>query len=113
VSYEACSLHGVSPGTPSAGRVACVRPVRVVGTGTALDHDFPVANHVVVALDLAQDRVGAERSSRMESGRPRPCLVRSSFSMDGRVGVASGRALYTSPRRCHCPSSRSSVAWPS
>ena len=31
-------------------------PVRVVGTGWFPDHDFPVANHVVVALDLAEDR---------------------------------------------------------
>jgi hypothetical protein len=49
--------HGVSPGTPSAGRVA-VCPSRYGWSVPAQlsDHDFPVANHVVVALDLAQDR---------------------------------------------------------
>lgn len=49
--------HGVSPGTPSAGRVA-VCPSRYGWSVPARlpDHHFPVANHVVVALDLAQDR---------------------------------------------------------
>ena len=49
--------HGVTPGTPSAGRVA-VCPSRYGWSVPAQlpDHDFPVANHVVVALDLAQDR---------------------------------------------------------
>ena len=52
-----CS-HGVTPGTPSAGRVA-VCPSRYGWSVPARlpEHDFPVANHIVqVALDLAQDR---------------------------------------------------------
>jgi hypothetical protein len=51
-----CS-YGVPPGMPSAGRVA-VCPSRY-GWSVPADlphHDFPVANHIVVALDLAQDR---------------------------------------------------------
>ena len=49
--------HGVTPGTPWAGRVA-VCPSRYGWSVPAQlpDHDFPVANHVVIALDLAQDR---------------------------------------------------------
>ena len=108
--------HGVTPDTPSAGRVA-VCPSRYGWSVPAQlpEHDFPVANHVVVALDLAQDRGrGREIPRRMESGRPRPCLVRSSFSM----GQAGRRRVWSapctrSPRRCHRPSSHSSVVWPS
>jgi hypothetical protein len=49
--------YGVPPGMPSAGRVA-VCPSRYGWSVPAElpHHDFPVANHVVVALDLAQDR---------------------------------------------------------
>ena len=49
--------HGMTPGTPSAGRVA-VCPSRYGWSVPARlpEHDFPVANHVVIALDLAQDR---------------------------------------------------------
>ena len=49
--------YGVPSGLPSAGRVA-VCPSRYGWSVPAqlLRHDFPVANHVVVALDLAQDR---------------------------------------------------------
>ncbi len=49
--------HGVPPGMPSAGRVA-VCPSRFGWSVSAElpHHEFPVANHVVVALDLAQDR---------------------------------------------------------
>lgn len=49
--------YGASPGTPSAGQVA-VCPSRYGWSVPAQlpHHDFPVANHVVIALDLAQDR---------------------------------------------------------
>jgi hypothetical protein len=49
--------HGASPGMPPAGQVA-VCPSRYGWTVPAKfsHHGFPVANHIVVALDLAQDR---------------------------------------------------------
>jgi hypothetical protein len=78
--------HGVFPGMPSAERVA-VCPSRYGWSVPAQlpDHDFPVANHVVVALDLAQDRGRVREILEEESGRPRSCLARSSFST-GRIG---------------------------
>ena len=60
--------HGASSEMPVAGRVA-VCPSRYGWSVPAeVSHDgFPVANHIVVALDLAQDRppLGAGRSSRV------------------------------------------------
>ena len=49
--------YGVPPGMPSAGRAA-VCPSRYGWSVPAElpHHDFPVANHIVVALDLAHDR---------------------------------------------------------
>jgi hypothetical protein len=49
--------YGVPPGMPSAGRVAvCPSHYGWSVPAELPHHDFPVANHVVVALDLAQDR---------------------------------------------------------
>ena len=49
--------HGAQPGTPAAGRVATCPSRYGWSVPANLSHlGFPVANLIVVALDLAQDR---------------------------------------------------------